>query len=444
MKRRDFMSNVALGLGAGITASLSGKAAMGAPRPDWRNLNHRSSAQPRGTARNLIFVFLAGGASHVDTFDLKTGSETPDLLGPAQIGPMLWPAGIMPKLAQMTDQFSVVRSITAVEAVHERATYHLTTAQRHDPSRASEVPHFASVMSHMLQPQRRSSDSLPSVVIFGETMAQNGFFPIEHRGITLTEEGEIPNLAHNAPGGPGRQKLLSDLLTQVNPGDHRGQRVRLQNQAKQLMNDTELHNLLGIGGDTEVELDESAAFRRQCQAVVNMLSADKGARVVQMNLGDWDHHINIYAPDALPALATTLDDGLSYLIQSLQAKPGKNGVTLLDETMIVAAGEFGRTTAGLNESAGRDHYPYAMSAFFAGGGVKGGRIIGATDATGSAITDPGWSQARYMGVGDLVATMYSALGLDWTARFTDTPSGRLFEAVPTIAGANYDIAPLFI
>nr|MDJ0839904.1 DUF1501 domain-containing protein [Acidobacteriota bacterium] len=136
--------------------------------------------------------------------------------------------------------------------------------------------------------------------------------------------------------------------------------------------------------------------------------------------------------------------GLSYMLDTLAQRPGAAGGTLLDETLIVAMGEFGRTVQGLNTSAGRDHYPYAVPAFFAGGGVKGGRTIGATSTDGSYITDRGWSSSRYIGINDVVATIYSALGVDWTWRFEDTPSGRVFEAVDTsLTGPAMVIDPLF-
>ena len=88
-------------------------------------------------------------------------------------------------------------------------------------------------------------------------------------------------------------------------------------------------------------------------------------------------------------------------------------------------------------SGGRDHHKYAMSVVLMGGGVKGGRVIGATDANGERITDPGWHMQRAVYMEDIASTIYSALGINWTKSITDTPSGRKFEYVPFAAEGRY-------
>lgn len=449
MKRRDFLSNLALGVGATAAAGAFTSFAYGGPPTQTWRTQHAGKMQPLGTARNLIFVLLEGGPSHVDTFDLKTNRETPNSLGAQNLGGTLWPAGIMPNLVKHQSKFSLVRSLVANEAVHERGVYHLTTGYRHDPSRVSEIPHFASVMSYKLHGSRAAGDSLPSVVMFGDTAAGNGFFSIDHRGLQLNEDGNIPYIQREITpfeGSNSRYNLLDKMVNRLNVSDARQDRIRQIQQGRQMMTDP---TLLGFIQPNEDEAGtgeyEDNLFINQCKSVVNLLDANKGTRVVQMFHGGWDHHDRIYSQENLPTLAASLDQGLAYLIENLENKPAKSGSgTLLDETLVVAAGEFGRTINGLNESAGRDHYPYAMSAFFAGGGVKGGRVIGATDSLGSYVSDRGWSHNRDMGINDLNATMYSALGIDWTERFTNTPSGRLYEILPSALGVPQAIDPLFI
>jgi uncharacterized protein (DUF1501 family) len=102
----------------------------------------------------------------------------------------------------------------------------------------------------------------------------------------------------------------------------------------------------------------------------------------------------------------------------------------MQNTQIVMLGEFGRTPGPLNSRGGRDHHRDAMSVVMMGGGVRGGTIIGATDSNGANIIDPGWRQQRPIVIEDIVATAYSALGIDWTKSIQDTPSGRKFEYVP--------------
>jgi hypothetical protein len=448
MKRRQFLSGLSMGVagatlaGASITTGFAG-------RPQWRSMpRSKAPVQVRNTARNLIFILLEGGPSHVDTFDLKTGSWTPNLLGVQDFGGgVLWPSGIMPKLAQRTDKFSVVRSISAVEAVHERAVYHLITAHRPNQALVEEIPHFASVISYKLANQRRPGDSLPTVMKVGDFGPGNGFFSVDHLGITLDESGSVNNLDHQIYDGERRLQLLDDFIGGYRQTtDSRNDYKRFQLQAREMMEDTTLASLLGNAGEGEDDPEEGevSSFRTQCETAVKVIEADKGTRVFQMSLFGWDHHENIYAPEALPALATALDDGIAYMIDELSSKPGTQGGTLLDETLIMAAGEFGRTTAHLNTSAGRDHYPYVMPALFAGGGVQPNRFIGASNVTGDVITDPGWSQSRYMSVNDLMATVYSAMGIDWTERFADTPSGRVFEIVDSnLTGDIHEIDTLF-
>jgi uncharacterized protein (DUF1501 family) len=112
----------------------------------------------------------------------------------------------------------------------------------------------------------------------------------------------------------------------------------------------------------------------------------------------------------------------------------------------VVVGEFGRTVGEVSEGDGRNHYPYIFSALMAGGGIKGGNVIGATDKTGGGVDDFGWNIDRPMHMPDLVATIYSALGIDWTKSTTNTPSGRLFRYTdPQLIGddQSFEISPLF-
>ena len=102
---------------------------------------------------------------------------------------------------------------------------------------------------------------------------------------------------------------------------------------------------------------------------------------------------------------------------------------MLDNTMIVAMGDFGRTPGLLNPRGGRDHYRNVQAALMIGGGVRGSKAIGATDANGANIVDFGWSEGRSIRMEDITATIYSALGINWTKTVGNTPSGRQYEYV---------------
>ena len=171
-------------------------------------------------------------------------------------------------------------------------------------------------------------------------------------------------------------------------------------------------------------------FGNSCIVARNLVKADEGTRFIQLNLGGWDNHSNIYAANGgIYGPARTLDVGLANLMTDLAATPGVNGGTLLDETLIVAVGEFGRTVGTPNNQAGRDHF-FQHFAMLAGGGVKGGRVIGSTTATGGGVLETGWSQNRPVANEDLAATIYSALGINYLTIRRDDPFGRGFEYVP--------------
>jgi uncharacterized protein (DUF1501 family) len=134
-------------------------------------------------------------------------------------------------------------------------------------------------------------------------------------------------------------------------------------------------------------------------------------------------HSAIYSPNGLPAKGKILDDAVSGLLSDLKS------TGMLATTLVVMLGEFGRTVGKLTSAAGRDHY-LQQFAFFAGGGVKGGTILGSTNAAGSDVTDYGWSRQRYVFMEDVEATIYSAMGIDWTYVRTDDPLHRRFQYVP--------------
>src|SRR6185436_14009237 len=158
----------------------------------------------------------------------------------------------------------------------------------------------------------------------------------------------------------------------------------------------------------------------------NAVRGKLGVGFVNVTQGGWDTHANQF--DRAIAqnnynLANDLDRAVGALVDDLRASGD------LDSTLIVMMGEFGRTPAGLNSRGGRDHYRQVMSVAMIGGGIKAGRVLGATDSTGANIVDPGWSAGRPIYPEDIAATIYSALGIDWTKTIDDTPSGRRFYYV---------------
>ena len=442
LKRRKFLAGVSMGLAGGLVG-------FGRKPGRWRKADHSYKArQPLGTARNLIFIHLFGAPSHVDTFDLKPGPFTPNYFGVNDLGGgWLWPSGLMPILAGMRDRFSILRSISAVEAVHTRAVYHMLTSFQENPATIRDVPHFASVISYKLAAEAGAGLAMPAVMMVGRNPAGNGFLPLEHRGVQLSEDGTLPFLSHPFEGGADRLQLLSEYVEPlIGRSGAKTDQLNFQRQARAMMENRELSQLLGVSQDDNPSA--ITAFRRQCEAAVKVLAADIGTRVFQLELPGWDHHVGIYDRNRGQSLATlclAFDRGFSLLINELAALPARSGSgTLLDETLIVAMGEFGRTVGALNSGQGRDHFPYVIPAVFAGGGVRGGRLIGQSSADGSYITDRGWSLGRQIGFHDLLATIYSALGIDWGESIRDDESRRSFPILDPSFGPADHITNLFL
>jgi hypothetical protein len=136
------------------------------------------------------------------------------------------------------------------------------------------------------------------------------------------------------------------------------------------------------------------------------------------------NQFNPNSQSSLYWLCNTFDQGLANLISDLRVSGD------LDSTLIVAMGEFGRTPGPLNPSNGRDHYPSVQSMLLVGGGVRGGQAIGVTDSTGAFIVDPGWSGQRPIFIEDIAATIYSALGINWTKAIENNPMGRTYYYIP--------------
>jgi uncharacterized protein (DUF1501 family) len=138
-------------------------------------------------------------------------------------------------------------------------------------------------------------------------------------------------------------------------------------------------------------------------------------------------------------LCDEMDAAFSSLLGDLAATGSKTDParTLLDETLVVAVSEFGRTPGALNDMAGRDHYNKCYPALFAGAGVKGGLVLGKTDSQGGRCLETGWSHQEQPRQENIVATMYSALGIDWTKEIGNTPSGRAYVYVDPLGANGY-------
>jgi hypothetical protein len=179
-----------------------------------------------------------------------------------------------------------------------------------------------------------------------------------------------------------------------------------------------------------------------CILARNVLVQDAGTHYIHICHPGWDHHVQIWdhaAKSTHYMLCAEFDPAFASLLEDLSTTKSKTdpSKTLLDETLVVALGEFGRTPGALNNMAGRDHYNKCYPALFAGAGVKAGRILGRTDSGGAHCLETPWNHKEQPRTENVVATMYSALGIDWTKEIRNTTSGRVYTYVDPLGPNGY-------
>ncbi len=414
---------------------------------------------PAAKARFCIFVMLEGGQSHIDSWDFKEGPWTPpDFDVQTLPGVGKWPMGLYPNLAKRKDNFTLLRSLETWESQHGRGQYYMQTGHQHNPSLAPELPAVGSVVAYEYASRRKESDSLPPFVGFN-TFPQvgligSGFLPATYTPFHVNTSSDISALA------PSKDEL-PDFLSRWNMLQKFDSRVRTNTSLKkkgyrdyhnhyegavEIMSDPRSAGIFSIGDDERKRYGETPTGDSFILAR-NLVKADAGTHFIFLTHEDWDHHGSIYSKDNFYKRSKELDVALSQLLDDLELSKRDDGSSVLDETLVVCMGEFGRTPGALTNINGRDHYQYAFTGLMAGGGVKPGRVLGATDEMGAKITDYGWSAGRSIYPEDLVTTIYSAMGIDWRKSIEGTPSGRTFQYVemfsPTQMLAHRVVEELF-
>jgi hypothetical protein len=400
----------------------------------------RAAGTPIGKAKNCIFVLLSGGQSHTDTFDLKVGAWTPAAFQVEDYSGVRFPRGAMPRLAEQMDSVAMVRSVKSWAAVHELARNWVQIGRNPVDSKSRIAPHIGSVASLELRPQIRQA-TLPTFIALntGNDGPGNGYLPPEHAPFMVNPGGGgLPNTTHSAGNVAfdRRYDLLLKLESEERGVPEHGpapsEMLQFNLNARMLMYNGQIDQIFRFPVEERVRYGNTA-FGNACISARNLLQANIGTRFVQITLGGWDNHQGIYT-GAFNAgngnsLIRQFDNGLGTLIGDMK----QSG--LLEETLIVVMGEFGRTTGPLNSASGRDHF-LQQSVLFAGAGIRGPKVIGATDDLGRMTTEPGWGRERDIRAEDIEATIYSALGIDWTTVRRDDPLGRGFEYVPFAASQD--------
>jgi hypothetical protein len=392
----------------------------------------RAPVKLQNSARACIFINLNGGPSHLDTFDPKDGPWNPADADIVQNSGIALSRKYFPKLAGMTQDLLVIRSAASWEAAHERAQFYIQTAHPLNPALAAEIPHVGAVVGY----EKGARGLLPPFMAFNQTSLQGATFlggsympmmpPATRTGIAT--------LTHPFFGAASQQRfedrfqLLQELdapLRAAPFNDAVGVYAGYYARAKSMMYNDSVDAVFKFAVDEENRYGANSTGRALLVAR-NAIRARNGVAFVNVTQGGWDTHVGQFDRAVSPniyTLANDLDRGVGALVEDLKTSGD------FASTLIVMMGEFGRTPGVLNSRAGRDHYRNVMSVAMMGGGVKGGRAMGASDASGAVITDTGWSGDRPIYPDDIAATIYSALGIDWTKTIDDTPSGRRFYYV---------------
>ncbi len=408
-------------------------------------------SDPRGTARNCIFIEMGGAISPMDCWDFKQTRYTPKDLDMVQLRDDLSISRtLFPELHKEMDKVALVRSMRAPELIHFNGQYHTQTGRALNVAIAREIPGFGSIISYELEAQRRETDTFPTYMSTQLTRARAGsigagFLPTRFTGLDLDPTTVFESFAGNTQGGKElleeRFRLLNALVDaseteRLSMGSKAADYREFYRGAYDILNDPRWPTIFQATEEDKTRYGDDE-FGLGCILARNILEADAGTRFIYIYDGDrWDHHSGIFDRTKKRNHYTTcprLDKGLVSLLRDLEARPGTaTGKTMFDETLIVATSEFGRTPE-MNPVAGRDHWRLAYTSLFAGGGVAGGRIIGATNADGGECIDYGWKHEGQPFMDSIVATIYSALGIDWRKSVKNTPSGREYRYVDTVA-----------
>lgn len=392
----------------------------------------------KGEAKYCIFILMAGAPSHTDTFDLKVGAWTPTDFNPTTYNGTLFPQGLMPTIAEHINKLAIMRTVRSNALVHSLQQTWVQIARSPSSALGKIAPNIGSVIAQEMEPYRQPTQKLPGFLSLntGGGLVGSGYFNAKYSPFDITAApGGLSNLT-NSDGQTTfntrfamLQALDSGLRTDSPLGTPVVDMDAFYQQSKGMMYNPDLDAVFKFSAADQTRYGNSG-FGNSCVVARNLVKGNQGTRFIQINIGGWDNHVNIYAkPGGIYAPAGQLDKGLGNLLKDLSELPGSQGGTLLDETLIVAMGEFGRTVGSLTVNAGRDHF-FNQFSVFAGGGVAGNQVIGSTDTMGGALKEAGWSQNRYIANEDIAATIYSAMGIDYTKTLHDDPFKRGFEYVP--------------
>jgi uncharacterized protein (DUF1501 family) len=399
-----------------LKAGVAGVAGLSAS--NWLDILAARASEPGQRTKSCILLWMAGGPTHKDTFDLRPGTDNG---GPfRQIQTAVNGIQIsehFPQFARLTNHAAIIRSMTTPEGAHARASYNLHTGYR-EGAGGVVYPAMGSIVAKELGSE---TAALPNFVSVGQGRYGAGFLGARYQPLVVTDAARgVENLRSgvNAAQFDSRVNLLDELEQgfHSNHGAHVAQAHRTTTQrAVTLMRDTGTRAF-----DIAREPAASAAaygttpFGRGCLMARRLVEA--GVKFVEVTLGGWDTHQNNF--ERVRQLSGQVDPAMSALVRDLHDR------SLLNDTLVIWMGEFGRTPRINQRGAqpGRDHYPRAWSSVMIGGGIRGGQVIGRTDAEAATVVD------RPVTTLDFMATVCRTLGIDHNKQ-NQHPNGRPIRIV---------------
>ncbi len=398
MNRRHFISHL-----AGASALAGSAFAMGQTLK--ANANQLVRKQ-----KAAILLWMGGGPSTMDIWDLKPGADTGGPFKPISTNGDVQICEHMPMMAQNMDKMSIVRNMSTREADHMRGRYYMHTGYVPNPN--VKHPSYGSVIAHELADTREELEIPPFVSVGGNSEGP-GFLGMTWAPFSVNSNGQVRNLDMGIE--PDRLAQRMEALRLMETGfidENRGlaanEHAKVLGKTLSLMTSDQMNAFKVMQEPEEIQDRYGRTnFGRGCLMARRLVEA--GVPFVEVSLGGWDNHQNIF-PTLQNNKLPELDRGMSALLEDLEQRG------LLQDTAVIWMGEFSRTPR-INGNAGRDHWARSWSAVVGGAGMNAGIAVGKTNEDGTRVEGSSYSSE------DLMATVCKSLGISLETTFT-SQSGR--------------------
>ncbi len=402
---------------------LAGLSGMSWLTPMATTLARQEEKNRRAPAKSLIVLWLEGAPSQLETFDPHPGTE----IAAGSLARKTNAPGVMlgdgfEQVAEQMDAISLVRAVTSKEGDHERAIYNIKTGYRPDPT--LNHPAIGSIVCHQLNTESDRSVDIPRhiSILPASAPARGGYLGDHYDAFKVFDPNQrIPDVSSRV-----EKKRQLDRINDLRFTDRQFLRKRSGDRVPDSLRNQNLDAALKMMSSeqlsafdvSQVSTEEKAQFGdtpfgRSCLAAIRLISA--GVRCVEITLTGWDTHVNNHELQA--GQINILDPAYASLIRELKKRD------LLDSTLVVCGGEFGRTP-WVNPVGGRDHWPHGFTIALAGGGVQGGRVVGETSSVPKRDSQTPLDELKDSHpLEDVHATILSSLGVDFKQEL-QTPIGR--------------------